>query len=241
MVAIRQPHPLLSPEDVVYPDWDGQPMAENTVQFGWIVMLQANLDALRPDDFVAGDLLWYPVEGRPEIRVAPDTLVVVGRPKGHRGSYIQHREGGVPPTVVFEVLSPGRPAAEMPRKGFFYQQYGVREFVLIDPDAEDGQAYVRNDGGNFAIVDTLDGWVSPTLAIRFAREDGRLVVYRPDGTRFKTPQEFEADATIARAAAAAAEQAAAAAEQAAATERARAERLAAQLRALGIDPDAAGA
>ena len=238
MVMNRVSDPFRDPDEVLYPDSDGQPMAENTVQFGWIVMLHANLDAILPGDFVGGDLLWYPVEGRPDIRVAPDALVALGRPKGHRGSYIQHREGGVAPAVVFEVLSPGNSGAEMARKAFFYQRYGVDEFVLIDPDAEDGTAYVRNAHGNFAEVPTLDGWTSPRLGIRFAREGGRLAVYRPDGSRFRTPEELEREAVEARKAAAESERARAEAQDAAEAARARAERLAAQLRALGIEPDA---
>ena len=71
---------------------------------------QGGLDALfrdDPDVFVAGDLLWYPVEGDPKTRIAPDAMVVFGRPKGYRGSYKQWDEGGIAPQVVFEVLSPG--------------------------------------------------------------------------------------------------------------------------------------
>jgi len=74
---------------VHYPDSNGQPMADNTIQYEYIVTLKGNLELLFADDpnvFVAGDLLWYPVENRPDIRQAPDTLVVFGRPKGHRGS-----------------------------------------------------------------------------------------------------------------------------------------------------------
>ena len=70
----------------VYPDRDGQPIADNTKQFRWIVLIKENLDHLFLEDetvFVAGDLLWYPVEGRPDIRVAPDVLVAFGRPKGY--------------------------------------------------------------------------------------------------------------------------------------------------------------
>ncbi|MCS6830965.1 MAG: Uma2 family endonuclease, partial [bacterium] len=55
---------------VYYPDTDGQPIAENTVQYECIVTLKGNLDLLFTDDpqvFVAGDLLWYPVEGRPDV------------------------------------------------------------------------------------------------------------------------------------------------------------------------------
>jgi Uma2 family endonuclease len=78
--------------ELVYPDRDGLPMSDNTKQFRWIVLIKENLEILFADDpqvFVAGDLLWYPVQGRPDIRVAPDAMVVFGRPKGGRGSYKQ--------------------------------------------------------------------------------------------------------------------------------------------------------
>jgi hypothetical protein len=80
-----------SKTEIQYPDSDGQAMADNTKQFRWITTIQGGLDALfaeRNDVFVAGDLLWYPIEGEPNIRCAPDVLVVFGRPKGNRGSYI---------------------------------------------------------------------------------------------------------------------------------------------------------
>ena len=41
---------------------------------------------------MAGDLLWYPVEGQPNICQAPDVMVVWGRPKGERKSYLQWLE-----------------------------------------------------------------------------------------------------------------------------------------------------
>ncbi len=97
-------------QKVFYPDSDGKPMADNTLQFRWIVTIKEGVDALfcqDPDVFVAGDLLWYPVEGEPKIRIAPDVLVAFGRPKGERGSYRQWEEGGTAPQVVFEILSPG--------------------------------------------------------------------------------------------------------------------------------------
>src|SRR5207248_3054507 len=95
---------------IIYPDSDGQPTADNTLQFRWIVTIKEGVERVyrdRSDAFVAGDLLWYPVEGHPKICQAPDTLVALGRPKGYRGSYKQCEEGGIAPQVVFEVLSPG--------------------------------------------------------------------------------------------------------------------------------------
>ncbi|TRV23640.1 MAG: Uma2 family endonuclease, partial [Microcystis wesenbergii Mw_MB_S_20031200_S109D] len=99
-----------NPTQIVYPDSDGNPMADNTRQFRWITTIKANLDWLfanNADVFVAGDLLWYPVEGDNKTRQAPDVMVAFGRPKGERGSYQQWKEENIPPQVVFEILSPG--------------------------------------------------------------------------------------------------------------------------------------
>lgn len=79
-----------SKQQVIYPESDGQPIADNTKQFRWIVTIQGGLEALfkyEPNVFVAGDLLWYPVEGDNTIRKAPDVMVVFGRPKGDHGFY----------------------------------------------------------------------------------------------------------------------------------------------------------
>ena len=123
---------------VIYPDSDGKPMADNTKQFEWIITIAGGLQALFADDpnvFVAGDLLWYPVEGDNKARIAPDALVAFGRPQGHRGSYKQWEEGGIAPQVVFEVLSPGNTRKEMADKLAFYDRYGVEEYYLYDPDS----------------------------------------------------------------------------------------------------------
>ena len=125
------------PEEIFYPDSDGQPMADNTRQFDYIVMIQGGLAAMfadRSDVFVAGDLLWYPVEGDNKTRAAPDAMVVFGRPPGYRGSYIQHREDGIAPQVVFEVLSPSTADFDRGTKFHHYRQIGsLQAYVLIDP------------------------------------------------------------------------------------------------------------
>jgi Uma2 family endonuclease len=219
--------------EVVYPESDGKPMADNTRQFTYIVTLQGGIAALfadRHDVFVAGDLLWYPVEGNNKIRAAPDTMVVFGRPPGDRGSYLQWREDHLAPQVVFEVLSPGNTAAEMTRKFRFYEQYGVEEYYLYDPDRGTLDGWIRRDG-RLEDVPEMEGWVSPRLGIRFTLEGTDLVLYRPDGRRFETFLELEQRADAER-------QRAEAERQRADAERQRAERLAEQLRALGIEPNA---
>lgn len=178
----------LEPQQVVYPESDGRRMADNTLQFTWIFIIEGGLDALFKDDpnvFVAGDLLWYPVEGDPSIRCAPDALVAFGRPKGHRGSYLQWKEAGIPPQVVFEVVSPGNRSGEMRQKLQFYARYGVEEYYLFDPDRLRLSGWKRGDLG-LETIPEMNGWVSPRLGIRFELGPEGLSIYGPDGKQFKT-------------------------------------------------------
>lgn len=183
-----------------YPDSDGQPMADNTKQFRWIVVIKENLERLFANDanvFIAGDLLWYPVEGEPKRRQAPDVMVVFGRPKGDRGSYRQWEEGGIAPQVVFEILSPGNRHGEMLRKLNFYQKYGVEEYYIYDPDDNELTGFERS-AKSLQLVSEMQGWVSPRLNIRFEPTKNTLEMYRPDGERFLTYVELGEQLTAER-------------------------------------------
>jgi Uma2 family endonuclease len=186
--------PAPAPPSPLYPDSDGKPIAENTLQLRWIVILFGNLSALfdgRADVFVAADLFWYPVAGQPEIRTAPDVLVGFGRPKGHRRSYKQWEEDGVPVTVVIEVLSPGNTWMEMDDKHVFYAEYGVEDYYVYDPDHNHLKVFMRR-GEVLRRVRPVGGHVSPRLGIRFDLSGEEMVVYRPDGERFVPFKELEA-------------------------------------------------
>jgi Uma2 family endonuclease len=226
-----------------YPESDGKPIAENTLQFEWIEKIKGNLDALYKDDpnvFVAGDLLWYPVEEEPTVSAAPDTLVVFGRPKGHRGSYLQWREDDIGPQVVFEVLSPGNTEAEMRDKRAFYERYGVLEYYEYRAHTFECVGYVRDtEDDPWRAVTPMEGFVSPRLGVRFEREaSGELRLVGPDGRPFVTYAELSRQREVEERRRLIAEEQREAAEARAEEERQRSERLAARLRALGIDPDA---
>jgi Uma2 family endonuclease len=168
-------------------------MADSTLQFCWIVVLFGNIAARfrdAADVFVGGNLFWYPVEGRPDIKIAPDVLVVFGRPKGHRGSYKQWEEANVPLTVVFEVLSPGNNVLEMADKLDFYDEHGVEEYYLYDPDNNRLLIYQRT-GQVLRRVRCRDSHVSPRLGIRFDLTGPEMVVFHPDGRRFLSFEELE--------------------------------------------------
>ena len=233
---------------IEYPDDDGEPMADNTLQYKWIVLIKENLEVLFHDEinvFVAGNLLWYPVEGQPTIRTAPDAMVAFGRPKGRRGSYKQWEEGGIAPQVVFETLSPGNRPPEMARKLEFYDQYGVEEYYVYDPDDGSLEGWLRK-GGRLVKVNNMSGFISPRLRIRFEPGPGpdNLTIFGPDGEPFQTAQENVDLRKAAEKRAEEAERLAALERQRADNERERAENerqradfLAAKLRELGIGPD----
>ncbi|HPM83520.1 MAG TPA: Uma2 family endonuclease [Candidatus Anammoximicrobium sp.] len=210
---------------IEYPDSDGRPMSDNTLQFQWIVTLQGGLDALFRDDpnvFVAGDLLWYPIEGDSTVRAAPDVMVVFGRPKGYRGSYQQWDEDDVAPQVVFEVLSPHVRLAEVVSKFQFYDRFDVEEYYVFDPHKIELEGWIRR-GNSLAEIPQADGWTSPRLGVRFDLSSGDLQVFEPNGQPFATYVELAAQRELER--------------RRAQEERQRAERLAAQLRALGVEPN----
>jgi len=171
------------PPELEYPESDGQPMADNTLQFLWITTIKDNLDALfreQADVFVAGDLLWYPEEGNPRVRSAPDVMVAFGRPKGNRGSYQQWREGGIPPQVVFEVPSPGNRSGELLDKALFYSRYGVEEYYLLDPETGSVAGQRRGPSGLQPIAE-MSGWISPRLGIRFEPGSRGFPLFHPTG------------------------------------------------------------
>lgn len=197
--------------NIIYPDSDGKPMADNPLQFRWITMIKANLDWLFANNnnvFVAGDLLWYPIEGDNKKRLAPDVMVVFGPPKKERGSYQQWKEDNIAPQVVFEILSPGNTQTEMSRELLFYERYGVEEYYIYDPHKNELSGLLRGEEG-LEIIDNMNNWISPRLEIRFETTEPEVKLYYPDGNPFTTYTQ----------------------------EKKRADKLAAKLKELGIDPD----
>jgi len=184
---------------VEYPESDGKPLADNTLQFRYITTIQGGLDAMfadNPQVFVAGDLLWYPIKGDNRTRCAPDVMVILGRPKGDRGSYKQWEEDGIAPQVVFEIASPGNTLKELHEtKLEFYETYGVQEYYLFDPDRILLKGWQRDIVGALSVIPEMQDWRSPLLGMRFELTPaGELQLYTPTGERFATYVEAIAQA-----------------------------------------------
>ncbi|MBD2778878.1 Uma2 family endonuclease [Iningainema tapete] len=191
---VQQLTPVISDteHDIIYPESDGKPMADNTIQFRWIVTVKENLEILFAaiaDVFIAGDLFWYPVEKSSKCQ-APDAMVVFGRPKGDRRSYKQWEENNIAPQVVFEILSSSNTTKEMANKLLFYQRYGVEEYYIYDPVQVDLTGLQRS-GEDLEVIEEINGWVSPRLGVRFELTPDQLEIYRPDGQRFLTFMELD--------------------------------------------------
>jgi len=208
----------LTTKEIIYPSSDGQPMADSTIQYQWITKIQGGCDALFKDDpnvFVARDLLWYPVEGKNNISQAPDVMVVFGRPKSDRRSYQQWLEDNIAPQVVFEIRSFNDTQTKINKKLAFYNRYGVEEYYLYDPDYRELIGWQRIEG-LLEVIEPIFGWVSPRLGVRFDLTEEGLDLYRPDGQKFLSYLELEQQRELTAQ---------------------RAERLAAKLRELNVDPD----
>jgi hypothetical protein len=118
--------------------------------------------------------------------------------------------------VTFEVLSPGNRAGELVSKFKFYERHGVEEYYVWDPDNGVLCGW-RRDNGELKEIAEMNGWLSPRLKVRFELVQGELRLYGPDGRRFATYVQVVEQREQAQE---------------------RAERLAAQLKALGIEPEA---
>lgn len=136
--ATKIPRYNLADDDlsIVYPDSDGEPMAENDHQ------LTAMLDAIsmfrawfadREDVYAGGDMLMYYKMNDNETRVAPDVFVVFGVESRHkRDSWIVWREGKAP-DIVMELASGSTWRRDMREKRDIYAEMGVTEYWRFDP------------------------------------------------------------------------------------------------------------
>jgi Uma2 family endonuclease len=246
VAVIMADAPELALEEIVYPESDGKPMAENTIQYRWLTRIKGGLEARfkdNPEVFVAGDLFWYPVKGQSRIATAPDVLVAFGRPKGERGSYKQWEENGIAPQAVFEIWSPGNTEEEKDGKFAFYDYFGVEEYYTYQPEKEVMAGWIRR-GEELEPIAEMGEWESPRLGVKFRRVEGKWNLHHPDGEPFEDHEDLQIDRKAQRAAKEAERAAKEEARREAEAERAakEAERAAkeaawAKLRELGIDPE----
>jgi Uma2 family endonuclease len=149
--------PELEPPEILYPESDGKPMAETDIHRALMVDL---IDALsvryqdQPRVYVTGNLLLYFEEGKPQSVVSPDLMVVFGVPKGPRRIYKLWEEGKGP-DFVLELTSRSTHREDLGFKRTLYEELGVREYFLFDPEGKrlrpPLRGYRRRDGAFQAV------------------------------------------------------------------------------------------
>lgn len=219
----------VEPIQSTYPDSDGKPMAESDYQRPYIAYGTEVLSiyfANQHDVYVSGNLLIYYEEGNPKAKVAPDVFVVKGRPQGKRTSYKVWQENHQYPDFILEITSKSTVSEDQGVKRGLYAYWGVAEYFQYDPSADylepALQGYQLLDSNYFPMPATAlsDGGLSLTshvLGLELRLEQGELRFYRLD-TQEKLLSHAESEA-------------------ARLLEQNKAERLAAKLQELGIDPN----
>lgn len=216
--------------EIEYPESDGKPMAETDFQRIYLMYATEVLDIYfqdRPDVYVSGNICFYYEEGNPKAYLAPDVFVVLGLPKRKRRSYKVWEEGGKFPNFVLEITSKSTVNEDQGSKKGLYAFWGVQEYFQYDPTGDylkpQLQGFKLINGNYFPIapLSLSNGGISipsEVLGLELHLENQELRFYDPTiGKKLLSHRESE----LAR-------------QQA----ELRAERLAAKLRELGIDPDA---
>jgi Uma2 family endonuclease len=215
---------------IEYPDEDGKPMAESDIQCSYLTY---GISALKlyfqslSDVYVAGNLFIYYEEGNPEAVVAPDVFVVFGVENRQRRSYKTWEENNKSPDFVLEITSKATRSQDQGAKKGIYAFLGVREYFQYDPTGDYLTPQLQGlrlvEGNYFPIPsNTLeDGTVSvasEVLGLELQVKSGDMRFY--DAATSKTLLTYEEEAAARQAA------------------EERAQKLAAKLRELNIDPDA---
>ena len=124
---------LLRPID--YPESDGQPRGETDKHILLMSTFRFMLDEyFRTTErvYVGSNLMCYYVEGDPTKSILPDVFVVRGAAKCERRVYKFWEEPA--PNVVLEISSQKTRKEDLGKKKELYAWLGVREYFVFDPE-----------------------------------------------------------------------------------------------------------
>ena len=189
--------------DPLYPDSDGEPMAETEHQLVAMVHLYQALHLFfvsRDDVHVASDMFLYYEQGNPSACRAPDVMVTKGVVGKHLRRSFRTWEEGVSPTVIIEVTSAKTRHADENEKPAIYASLGVREYFLFDAEGEYLRPRLKGfrlEGGSYVplAADDAGRLVSEELGLRLVVEGPllRLIDLRT-GQRLPTQEELAGQA-----------------------------------------------
>ncbi len=177
-------------------------MAETDYHIETIIYLHQTLGLFLnhiTDVRVISDMMFYYEEGNPRKFIAPDVMVVSGVGKYLRRTFKLWEER--PPGVVFEISSRGTWKEDLQKKFFLYQDFGVQEYYVFDPEYD----YLKDEplvayhlkNGEFKSVKVKGGKVrSPFLKLDIVDTDTGLRLYDYEAKSFlPTMEELSEQAT----------------------------------------------
>jgi Uma2 family endonuclease len=204
-----------------------EPPLESSLHLQQLLLLLKCLDWLwkdRTDYFAAGNLTVYysPNQRKSEDFRGPDLFVVLGAEKRPRKSWVIWEEDGQYPHIIIELLSDSTAKTDRGfKKTLYANTFRTPDYFWFDPNSLEFQGFHLLDGAYEALEPNDLGHLwSQQLGLFLGIYAETLRFFLPDGTLVPTPEET-AEAEYQRAEA----------------ELLRNERLIAQLRGLGVEPD----
>jgi len=177
-------------KEIYYPSSDGKPIGETAYHVKTIVSLYQSFELFfkdAADVCIISDMMFYYEEGNPRKSIAPDVMIVSGVGKHLRRTFKLWKER--PPDVVFEISSRGTWKEDLQRKFFLYQDFGVKEYYIFDPEYD----YLKDEplvayhlkNGEFKSVKIKRGKVhSPFLNLDITDTGAGLRLYNPETKKF---------------------------------------------------------
>ncbi|AFZ22559.1 hypothetical protein Cylst_0183 [Cylindrospermum stagnale PCC 7417] len=210
-------------QEIIFPSSDlysDEPPLETELHLRQIILLFKCLEWLwrdRNDFYAAGNLTIYysPHQRKSEDFRGPDFFVVLDTERKTRKSWVVWEEDGKYPHVIVEILSPKTAATDKDLKKKIYQDtFRTPDYFWFDPYTLEFAGFHLVDGAYQPLAANEQGHLwSQQLGLYLGIHQGLLRFFTSVGQLVPTPEEV--------------------AEQ----ETQRAERLAAKLRELNIDPD----
>ncbi len=171
---------------VYYPESDGKPMAETDFHVTVIMYLFQSLRTFfmnTGDTKVFADIMFYYEKGNPYKSFSPDVMVVKGVEKHQRRIFKLWEENV--PEVIFEISSRKTWREDLQKKYFLYQQLGVKEFYIFDPEydylTDEPLVAFHLKNGEYKPVKVKKGRVfSPALQLEIVDNGERLRLFNPE-------------------------------------------------------------
>lgn len=178
MLAAQEP-------TVVYPESDGQPMAETDVHRDLLLKMVELLKQAFPESYVSGNIFVYYVEGDPRKVLSPDALLCRGQgPRQKR--IVRMWEENSQLDLVMEFTTPSTKKEDYQKKKKIYEKiFQIPYYLIYDPLAMKLDLYRLTETGYQAVENNEKGyWEMPDLGIQVGLElPHSLCLFDADGNR----------------------------------------------------------